>query len=260
MLNRFNRAEQVSLGPRVHLIHQLLAREIVARTRGTCLGWAWLFIQPGLQIGALWFLFGSILKVRLEGSQDFLSYFLVAMTIWLPIQDVCLRSLTLLSDYGAIYQRTVFPIYILPLIPAILSTLVFVPIALVTATLMGGWGGFWGGLLTQGVVFLGLIPMAYGLSILGLFFLEARQVAPFFLTLVMYLSPILYAPASYPTWLSPFEILNPLSDVIGLGESLVLEGRFEASRALRLIGEWVLMILLVWPAFRRAEPYIREEL
>lgn len=246
--------------PRLYLVWQLLLREGVARTRGTLLGMAWLFIQPALQVSALWLLFDGILHARSGGVGGSLQYFLIAMTFWLPVQDVCSRSLMVLSDYGSIYQRTVFPIHVLPLIPVLLSFLIFGPIALLISGLFSGWTGLLSGLMLQLLIFLGLLPVAYGLSILGLFIRESRQVIPFLLTVLLYLSPILYASAAYPSWLAPWEKLNPVADLVDFGTSLILEGRIEIIPILRLFLGWVLMIAIIWPIFYRAMPYVREEL
>ena len=243
-----------------NLIRQLLAREIASRTRGTFLGWGWLFLQPGLQIGALWFLFNFIFKTRAQGPGAFLPYFLIAMLLWFLVQEALSRSLTILTEYGPIYQRTVFPIFLLPLIPLLLALLFFGPVVLILAGLLSDWKGILGGLLMLLLMFTWVLPLCYLLSILGVFIKESRQIVPFLLTLWMYLSPILYPPQAIPDWLQPWQQWNPMADWIDLGTALILHMELAEGAILRLIGVSGFLWLLCLVLFRRAAPYIREEL
>ena len=107
------------------LLFLLLKRDVMTRTSGTLLGTAWLIVQPGLQVLGFWFLLDVVLSIKLPGRVAFVDYFLIGMLPWLFISDVLLRSLGVLAEFGGLYRRAVFPVLILPLLPLILSSLLY---------------------------------------------------------------------------------------------------------------------------------------
>ena len=111
---------QSAVGQRA-LQRLLIRREMVARTSGTLLGGAWMVVQPALQIVGLWFFLDVVLKVRSPGRVPFVNYFLVGMIGWMMMSEILQRNLTVLVEFGPLYQRTIFPLPLLPLLPLLAS-------------------------------------------------------------------------------------------------------------------------------------------
>jgi lipopolysaccharide transport system permease protein len=242
------------------LIVRLLRRDIISRTSGTLLGAAWMVIQPGLQVLAFWFLLGFVLKVKANGPTPFLEYFLVAMLPWLFIQDTLTRSLGVLSEFGSLYQRTIFPVAVIPFLPIGMSYLVYTPVYMVVAGLQAGIAGALKALVIMSLLGIWLLPWAYLLSIIGVFIRESRQIVPFMLTMAMYVTPILYQPAALPESIREALSWNVLADIVALVEGWI----FQLPVTLRNLWQpgllWLAAMPCIWLLFRRSEPHLREEL
>lgn len=242
------------------LVRLLLRRDIVSRTSGTVLGGVWLVVQPALQIMGLWFFLHVVLQVRSPTQVPFTEYFLLGMVAWLFISEVLVRNLTVLVEFGPIYQRSIFPLPLLPLLPLLISGSVYGTVLIVLGALFGGWtGGIGAGVFLILLGFM-LIPLSYLLAVLGLFVREARQVIPFVLTLLMYLTPVMYMPELMPPALRAWLVLNPLADVMAVLHALVQDMPMEAGSAWRLMGLTSVSWPLAWALFRRTESHMREAL
>ena len=224
------------------------------------MGAGWLIAQPALQVFAFWFLLDLVLKVRPSSAVPYLDYFLVAILPWMIIQETLSRSLVVLSDYGGLYQRTLFPLKVLPWIPLLMGFLIYTPVLLAVV-------GFQQGVLVAGQVLgfclllmIWLLPFCYLLAVMGLFFKESRQVVPFLLTLLMYGTPILYTPEVLPPVLISWMRLNPLAHLVAIIEHLVNGLPLDLEAVVLPWGLWLLLLPLASRLYSRAEPLMREEL
>lgn len=244
----------------LYLIYLLWCRDFKSRTSGTLLGWIWVFVQPTLQVVGFWFLLSVVLRVKYPGHVEFLSYFLSGMLPWLFIGEVLSRSLTVLSEFAALYQRSAFPVIILPSLPVLFSGPAYaVVFALVSAALFGGGAAFWGFLIIV-CLMVWLVPFCYLLAVLGLFVKDTRQVFPFLLTLILYLTPIMYLPDMLPDGLRELVVLNPFADLMALIHGVLNGMPVSMENALRPWGLWALVLIPSWRLFRRVEPHLREAL
>lgn len=242
------------------LLKLLLRREMVARTSGTVLGGAWMVVQPTLQVLGLWFFLDVVLKVRSPGQVPFVDYFLVGMICWMMINEILQRNLTVLVEFGPLFQRTIFPLALLPLLPILVSGAIYGTVFAVVAGVLGGAAAGLKALVTAAAILLWLMPFSYLLAVLGLFVREARQVIPFALTLLMYLTPILYMPELLPESFRAWMAINPLADVMALIHGAVQDGSWTLGNVLRPLLLWAILLPLCWMLFRRTEPHMREAL
>jgi lipopolysaccharide transport system permease protein len=98
------------------------------------------------------------------------------------------------------------------------------------------------------------------LAVLGLFIREARQVVPFALTLILYLTPILYMPDQLPPALRSWSALNPLADVMVLLHAAVQGQSWTWDNLLRPLTLWLLLTPTAWLLFKKTELHMREAL
>ena len=205
------------------LLAILVKRDFAIRTSETLLGGFWLILQPALQVFALWFLLDFVLRVRMPAADaSFANYLLVGMIPWLFIAETLNRALAVLREFAPLYQRTRFPLELLPLLPALLSTMIYGAIYfLVLAFLQGPLAALFG-LLAIPVLALLLMPLSYLFAVTGLFIPDLGKIVTFLLTLAFYLTPILYTPEMLPEAARGFLVLNPLADVIAVIQGLVL--------------------------------------
>lgn len=242
------------------LVLRLIRRDITGRTSGTILGAAWLVIQPGLQVLAYWFLLDFVLKVRSPGRVAFLDYFLVAMLPWLFINDTLSRCLGVMSEFSSLYQRTIFPVVVLPLIPLGMSLLVYGPIFILISALLVGVMAAAKAAVILGLIAIWLLPWAFLFAIVGLFFRESRQLVPFLLTMLMYVTPILYQPAALPDSVQPLLAWNVMADLVAMIEGWLFDMPVTPRNLWQPLTLWLVMMPFSWWLFRRSEPHLREEL
>lgn len=247
-----------------YLIFLLAKRDIYTRTSGTLLGSSWLLLQPALQVVGFWFLLDIVLKVKFKVADTelaFASYFIVGILPWLFISEILTRSLSVLSDYGSLYQRSIFPIAILPVLPLWLAALLYAIILTVTAIFISGINSIGFALLTILLLTLWLIPFCYLLAVIGLFLKDIAQFFPFFITLIMYLTPIMYMPHLLPETMRWVLIINPIADMMALIHAAFLPNlTWEWINVWRPLGIWLILLGPAWVLFRRAEPHVREML
>lgn len=233
---------------------------MTARTANTLFGNAWLLLQPTLQIIGFWFLLDVVLKIKFPNGEVFINYFLIGILPWLLFSEVLSRSLTVLSEFSGLYRRSPFPISILPLLPLLLSSILYALIMTVTVTLLEH--SLASPLAVLFILLLGcwLIPFCYLLSVIGLFLKDLSQFFPFFITLTLYLSPILYTPDQMPAHFQWLLAINPIADLVMLAHALIQGTDWTWPHLLRPIVLWVLMLGPAFVLFKRAEPHVREML
>ena len=242
------------------LLFLLIKRDITTRTSGTVLGGAWLLFQPALQVIGFWFLLDVVLKVKFPNGILFVDYFLLGMLPWLFIAEVLSRSLTILTEFGSLYRRAVFPIHILPLFPLLLSTVLYTVVMGITVGLIEGFTVFPLTFVIMISLALWLMPFCYLLAVIGLFFKDISQFFPFLITIALYLSPILYMPTLMPTSMQWVLSINPIADWMALIHASLQDHPWTALNFYKPWGLWLLLLGPAWVLFRRAEPHVREML
>jgi lipopolysaccharide transport system permease protein len=241
------------------LVRVLVRREIAQRTSGTVLGGLWMFIQPGLQMFAFWFLLSFVFRIRTQGGQlAYVDYILLSLAFWFMTADILGRSVRVLSEFASLYQRTLFPVVLLPLIPAVVTGAVY---ALVILLLMPWVAGFqallWAPLMIAAVL-LWLVPLCYLLAVAGLFHKDFVQIVPFLLQLTLYVTPILYLPEMLPEAVRPWLVLNPFADLMALIHGLLQGTSLYWAQGVRPVLLWFLLLGPAWGLFARTEPHFRE--
>jgi lipopolysaccharide transport system permease protein len=242
------------------LLVLLMRREFVSRTSGTVLGSAWLLVQPVLQLLGLWFFLTVVLRVRSPAQVPFTDYFLIGMVAWMLISEVLIRNLTVLVEFAPLYQRALFPLPVLPLLPLLMTGLIYGSVLVTLGGALGGWRGAVGSVVFLVLLMGFLVPFSYALATFGLFVREARQVVPFVLTLLMYLTPVMYMPEMVPQPLREWLLINPLADIMALIHALVQGMPCTPGNFWRPFGLSLLLWPIAWAVFRRSESHMREAL
>lgn len=243
------------------LLLLLVRRDIAARTSGTVLGGLWMLVQPALQVAALWFLLDVVLKVRFPGMEGgFVGYYLTGMLPWLMINEIIQRSLGVMPEYAALYQRAVFPLHLLPLIPLIVSGTIYTLIFILVAGVIAGWAGAVGAVFLMAGILLWLLPFCYLLAVLGLFIRDLQQLAPFVLTMLLYVTPILYLPQAFPARLHWWLDVNPFAHVMVLAHAAVQRQPWDALNLAVPALLWAAAIVPAAFLFVRTRPHMREAL
>jgi lipopolysaccharide transport system permease protein len=209
----------------LHLLRELIKRDFQARFTGSALGVVWAVLQPLSLVALYWFVFTFMIPGgRAGGSGGEYIYFLISGLIpWLGINEGLIRSTTSIVENGPIVRRVPLRSELLVIVPNV-SALIFECIGLAIFLVV---------LIARGMPLrnLWLLPVAIGLQLalqVGVgfflaatyvFFRDLTQIVGFVLSIIFYLSPILYPVGGR------FEAVffwNPLTGLLGLFRSALL--------------------------------------
>lgn len=210
------------------LLAILTSRELKARYRGSLLGFFWSLVNPLLLLAVYSFVFGFVFRPRFENADPYALFLISGLFPWLWISTSLLEATSSLSANAALLRKAAFPAELLPLVP-MLANLVHFLFALpvlggaILASRLFEWGpprSGWSALLLPLVVLL-QVPMVSGLALalaaLNVHFKDVRDLVNHLLTLLFFLTPILYPlsaiPDEYP-WLFWLVRLDPFTPFV----------------------------------------------
>jgi ABC-type polysaccharide/polyol phosphate export permease len=187
------------------LLGTLTARELKARYRGSVLGFLWSLANPLLLLAVYSFVFGVLFRpARSQGIGDgpYALFIVSGLFPWVWLSTSTLEgSMSLIANSGLI-RKAVFPAELLPMV-VVLSNLVHLLLAmpvvlsavLATSLLTHTVGG--SGVVMLPLVLLLHLPMVAGLALgasaLTVHFKDVRDLLANLLTLLFFLTPILYS-------------------------------------------------------------------
>ena len=183
------------------LLATLTARELKARYRGSVLGFLWSLANPLLLLAVYTFVFSVVFTPRVAGVEPYALFLLSGLFPWIWLSTSLLEGSTSLAASSGLIRKAVFPAELLPMV-SVLSNLVHLLLALpiLAVALFTGWvlertvsgpAAF----LMPLIVLLQLplvAGLALGLSALNVHFKDVRDLLANLLTLLFFLTPILY--------------------------------------------------------------------
>ncbi len=203
----------------MHLLFHLVKRDLSARFVGSVFGLVWAVLQPLSMIGLYWFVFGLLLPGGRTGTggEGYIFFLITGLVPWIGFAEGVSRGTTSVVDGGSIVRRMPFRSELLVVVPNI-TAMIFEAVALtgVVGLLLAN-GRLGGRVWILPVVLLAQLALQVGiglfLSMTYVFFRDAGQVVSFGMSVLFYLSPILYEVrgqfAAVFRW-------NPLTPLLGL--------------------------------------------
>lgn len=243
------------------LLATLTSRELKARYRGSVLGFLWSLANPLLLLGVYTFVFGVLFtpaRGQGVGEGPYALFVVSGLFPWVWLSTSALEgSMSLIANSGLI-RKAVFPAEILPMV-VVLSNLVHlllalpvILVALVANWLLGGSGGGLTSVLFLPVVILLQLPMIAGLAIgaaaLTVHFKDVRDLLANLLTLLFFLTPILYHLDFFGEGLRAMSWLvrlNPFTPFTLAYQDVLFYGRVPSPA---LWGQMAIVSLLFWVA------------
>ena len=226
------RSEQSARGQRDRaLFFNFLRRELVTRYLGSTSALLWAFLQPLLLLAVYHFVFTSVFRAGAFGGTSFLLFVAVALWPWLAAQDGLSRATVSIPAYGALIRKVAFPHEIV-VYASVAATFVLqfagYLVVLVVLFAFGEPVRFEGLLLAipvWGVLALGITGLALALAALQVFVRDVEHVLAPLLTILMYLTPILYPLALVPEGVRPWVAANPFGWLVDRLRDALLDGR-----------------------------------
>ena len=186
------------------VIRVMVRRDILGRYRGSFAGAFWTLINPLLLMLTYFFVFGLVLRSRIEGDPSrsgFGLYFLAGMLPWLAVSEALGRAPSVILDHRNFVKKLVFAVETLPvnlvaagLVSELFAVLIF---GVFLVVLRGGApaSALWlPALVIPQILFT--LGLSWFLAALGAFVRDLGQVAGFLLTIWFFLTPICYPETS----------------------------------------------------------------
>lgn len=240
-----------------YLLNQLVLREIKARYKQSIIGYAWIILNPLIQLLVFSFVFSVIFKFP-TGNVPYSIFLFIGLLPWIYLQTSLAASSSVLVDNSTLIKKVNFPREILPYsvilakgvdlffslillvafmlfykVPLYPSVIFVIPLLFIQITLMTG--------------------LALFLSSANLFYRDIQYLSSLILMTWMYLTPIVYPLSLIPKnyiWLYK---LNPLVGVIEGYRSAVFNQPFDTGTILWSTASSLLIFLMGFWLFKKSE-------
>lgn len=217
------------------LIYQLTKRDLAQRYRGSYLGFIWTLITPFMLLLIYMFVFNVVMKARWgitpdEGPMEFALGLFCGLILWSIFGETAASAATLILNNTSYVTKTVFPLEILPVI-AVGSCLVRAAIGLVVllaGIVLFGEGISWK-LIILVLPFMGMVLFSMGaawfLSALGVFMRDISHAVPVAITLMFFLTPIVYPASRVPEKFRLAIYANPFTHLVESARAAAIWGK-----------------------------------
>lgn len=203
----------------LNLLHHLVRRDFAARFTGSALGLGWAVLQPLTLVVLYWFVFTFMIPQG-AGDNGYVYFLIAGLVPWIGFNEGIMRSTTCIVDNSSIVRRLAFRSELLVVVPnasAIIFELIGIALFLIFLAATGSISPMlW--VLPFAITLQFAIQVGAGwfLAALYVFFRDLAQVLGFVLSIVFYLSPILYPVRDR---FESFFVWNPLTPLLGLFRS-----------------------------------------
>jgi lipopolysaccharide transport system permease protein len=204
------------------LLVALAKRELSDEYVGHSLSVSWAVIHPLFLMVVYVFVFIAIFPSRISAplglETNSIIYLLSGLIPWLAISQVMSRSLTSVTGNGSIVKQMAFPLELLP-VKTLAGPLLFSGISLFFLIGYSLW-------ITKGAILpaylfglpllivltlMLLVGLALVLSCLQVFLRDIKEFINLFLTIGLFIHPILYFPGAVPAAVRPILYFSPFS-------------------------------------------------
>jgi len=194
-------------------------RDIKVRYKQTFLGVAWVILQPLVTMFVFTVFFGKLAKIP-SGNLPYQLFVFIGLVFWTYFSTALTSASNSFVENANIIKKVYFPKEILPISSVITATVDF-GINLCVLSILTFYFGF-----RPSPIILIIAPISIFITILsasGLgFFLasvnvkyrDVRYILPFFIQMLLFLTPVIYGSFSVRDSIRGFLLINPLTGVI----------------------------------------------
>lgn len=240
------------------LLGELTKREIKSRYKQSILGYAWVILNPFLQMIVMAFVFSHIVRIPNLGV-PYSIFLYVGLLPWTLFANSLGSSVNALVYNAPLITKIYFPREIF-IISTMLSKIVDF---LFASTVLIGFMFFYHIPITVNIawiipIFVVQLLFTYGLSLLfsafNLFYRDIQYVIGLTLMLLMYLTPVIYSAENLPERYRIIFQLNPMAVLINAYRQTILGGgvpNFSSLGIALLVS--ILTVILGFGVFKKLE-------
>jgi lipopolysaccharide transport system permease protein len=208
------------------LLYFLVWKEIKIRYKQTVIGAAWAVLQPLLSMIIFTFLLGNLTRVPTDGI-PYPAFAFAGLVLWTYFANSVSTAANSLIVNANLVAKVYFPRALIPLTACITGLLDY---AIATVILFGILVIF--GVALTPMLLLLLFPialmfllasgLAFWLSAIDVKYRDVAYIVPFFIQLLLFATPILYATSFIPERYAWIIYVNPLSGLLSLQRGIFL--------------------------------------
>lgn len=259
--NIFNISEILSYKD---LFSEFVSRDIKMRHKQTILGVLWVIFQPLLSTVIFTIIFGLILKVPSD-NLPYPVFVFVGLNFWNFFSSAITSASGSLASNESLIKKVFFPRIIIPLASIatnffdfIISTIFLIILLFIYGILPNLWIIIVFPLLTL-LVLITCIGIGLLLSSLNVRYRDIRQILPFFIQILIFLTPVFYPITMLSEQRRWILALNPLTTVIEISRSSLM-GNMTVNifnLSLSVIVALILLVVGLW-YFKKTEKYFAD--
>lgn len=243
-------------------------RDISVRYKQTALGVIWAIFQPFITMIVFTFIFNHIASISSGDGTPYPVFLYVGLLLWQYYSGTLTNASNSMVNNSSLIQKVYFPRLIVPAAAAITGLIDLAIAAVILAAMMAYYGimPHITGLLLLPVLLIISVLSAMGMGLLlaslNIKYRDVRFALPFFIQILMYVTPVIY-PVSmldrYPVVKELMLWLNPISGVISSARAGLLG---QGSIDFGILGIALLMSIVYFVAglyyFRSTERYFAD--
>lgn len=184
------------------LLIDMAKRDLRNQYASSYLGFFWTILVPLLSSIVYIVVFSMLMRGKMGeaySSVNFITYYFTGFTPWLLFNETFTRNLSIIRNNANLITKTSFPSQILPFITLLSSIFTHVIMLIICIIIIKSYGlqisdRFF--LLPIYFIFLVIITMGLSLmfSAVAVYVTDLTQIIPILLSLLFYMTPILYSP------------------------------------------------------------------
>lgn len=219
------------------LIGSLVQRQLAARYRGSVLGFLWTFLNPLLLILIYCLVFTVFVRFEMKNYGAFV---FAGLLPWIWWSTSLLEGANSILASGHLITKAMFPPEVLPAVsllattvnfllslPILLATLLFLHVPLTLALLALPFVIAVQFILSAGLIFL--------FSALNVQFRDLQHLLANALSLLFFVTPVLYPHTNVPERYRILTQLNPMATIVRAYQDIFYHGTFPSGGALLLV-------------------------
>lgn len=223
----------------VDLLAVLTAKEFKVRYKRTVLGYAWSLLNPVVYALTYWFAFKAVLNVRIE---SYFTFLLAGLFPWQWFANTLQVAPNAFVRNATLVKKVSFPRHLL--VAAVVLTEgahfmlclpIFAGIEIFYSNHRPHLSWLWGVPILTAIQALLIYGLALVVAAFNVFLRDIERLLGMVITVLFYLTPVIYRPDMVPAMLKPWVGLNPLAPVMVAWRSLLLEGHFDTTAVLQAL-------------------------
>ncbi len=205
-------------GHNFDLVTALTIKDIKVRYKRTYLGYAWSLLNPMVYAVTYWIAFKAILNIRIEGYFVFL---LAGLFPWQWLSNSMMLAPNAFLSNSPLVKKIYFPRNLLVVSSVLTEGLHFAVCIPILAALVIGfnrghvtWAWIWGVpilLLLQGLTIYGI---SLAVASLNVFFRDLERLLALSMTVLFFLTPVIFEQAMVPAMFQPLIVFNPFTPLV----------------------------------------------